>query len=378
MKSIFDGFKLDPGKEISDYERVTIALQTDYMDGSGWNAAQRHRFKSEVYPALEKAGYSIKNLGDKWGPCPDLVSPSPSNKLCLYMHPQAFTGYGRMDDIDRIIDVLQECKSVYDVRLHYHEPVYDISDYQYKDMILSRSDEIIKCLQDAVVRGDYLHPSDIGFEFARNNRIPRIGDGSGISFSDTDVQVIRDIYLIAEKQGLLDKDFIKAQQAKGDFEEKAGDLKQFMNHAIKEGVAKFDLSVFTTNELGQLIDDISGYRTEMGQLSDNKNVNDLYEQTYALLRERQTKSYDSSLYICQLSEGEQRTLENAIVDVLREQFGVSDITAEVDDGQKTTIEDILENAMAGKLTDLSDTLDWRAALKGDDYSLDRDKVEERE
>ena len=150
-------------------------------------------------------------------------------------------------------------------------------------------------------------------------------------------------------------------------------MKDFILNAIKEGLDKYDLNVFTTPELEQLISNIDDYRTEMGRLSDTQNVKDLYDQTYALLKERRTKDYDSHLYVCQLSDGEQSTLRNAIVDVFKAEFGVDSTDIAVDTGnpgKPETIDELLDKAMSGKLTDLSDTLDWRAALKGYNYYLD--------
>ena len=93
-------------------------------------------------------------------------------------------------------------------------------------------------------------------------------------------------------------------------------MKDFMLNAIKEGLDKYDLNVFTTPELEQLISNIDDYRTEMGRLSDTQNVKDLYDQTYALLKERRTKDYDSHLYVCQLSDGEQSTHFSNLVKLL--------------------------------------------------------------
>lgn len=204
---VFGRFKLKPPVNVSDYERVTIAIRTDYMDGTGWNKGQATAFEEDVYPVLELAGFKLVEAEQK-AYCPYIRSVERDNKLNLYLHPQAITGDGKMDDIAKIIDTLKECPTVYDVRLHYHEPVYDISDHAYHEFLLEHSDEIIKCIQNAVFRGEWMHKGEIGFDFARECRIPRIGDGSGISFSDVDVQTVRDIYMIAEKNGLLDKEYI--------------------------------------------------------------------------------------------------------------------------------------------------------------------------
>ena len=215
--SAFSDFKLDPPVDISDYEQVTISLRTDYMDGTGWlNRGNRYMFEEEVYPKLEEAGYKISDPDP--GSCPYICSNEPGNKLNLYLHPQAITGDGKMDDINKIIGVLKGCDTVYDAHLYYHEPVYDIPDYVYHDFLLDHSDEIVECLQNAVLNGEWMHKSEIGFDFARDCRIPRVGDSSGIGFSDVDVQTVRDIYMIAEKNGLLDKEYILEQRNEEEIE----------------------------------------------------------------------------------------------------------------------------------------------------------------
>lgn len=215
--SIFKGFKADPPAKLSDYENVTIALQTDYMDGSGWNKGQATAFEEDVYPALKLAGFKLVEAEQK-AYCPYIRSAEINNKLNLYLHPQAITGDGKMDDINKIIDTLKECPTVYDVRLHYHEPVYDISDHAYHTFLLEHSDEIIECMQEAILRGKEIYRGEIGYEFARDCRLPRIGDGSGFGFDDTDVQTIRDIYIMAEKNGLLDPDYIREQREQEEYE----------------------------------------------------------------------------------------------------------------------------------------------------------------
>ncbi len=212
MTEVFNGFKLKQPSNVSDYERVMIAIQTDYMDGTGWNKGQATAFKEDAYQALKLAGFEIFEAKQK-AYCPYIRSVEKDNKLNLYLHPQMITGDGKMDDIAKIIEILKECPTVRDVYLHFHEPVYDMSDQAYHEFLLERSDEIIKGMQDAVLCGKYMDEGTIGVDFAWNCRIQRIGDKPNeFKPSDVDVWTVQDICMIAKKNGLLDKEYILEQR----------------------------------------------------------------------------------------------------------------------------------------------------------------------
>lgn len=201
--NIFKGFKLDPKTELSQYEVVTISLRTDYHDGSGWESKDaKQLYENEVRDAFENAGYTIEQPEFK-ASCPILKSKEHNNKMSLYMHPQAYTGHVKKDEIDKIMNILKECSNVYSVRLHYHEPVYDISDSKYHKLILEQSKEIVNYLKKAAERGVYI--GDAGFDFAEECRILRLQDGSGYTSDDIDVRTVNDITVIAEKTGLLSR-----------------------------------------------------------------------------------------------------------------------------------------------------------------------------
>ena len=172
-------------------------------------------FRDDVSPALKSAGFKIITAKQNtYSYCLHICSVEMDNKLDLYLHPQMISGDGKMDDITKIIEILKECPTVCDVRLQSHEPVYDMSDQEYHEFLLEHSDEIIKCIQDAVLCDKCVRKGTIGIDFAMGCRIQRIGDRSGeFKRSDVDVQTVRDIYTNAEKDGLLDKEYILEQRS---------------------------------------------------------------------------------------------------------------------------------------------------------------------
>lgn len=218
MTEVFSSrFKLKPPVNyVSDYERVMIAIQTDYLNGlSGkrWDQGQAWAFMTDVSEELHAAGFNIGEAKQNVY-CLRIYSVEKDNKLNLYLHPQMITGDGKMDDITKIIEILKECPTVRDVYLHSHEPVYDMSDQAYHEFLLEHSDEIIKCMQDAVLCDKCMRKGAIGVDFAMECRIQRIGDRPGeFRRSDVDVQTVRDIYMTAEKDGLLDKEYILEQRS---------------------------------------------------------------------------------------------------------------------------------------------------------------------
>ena len=210
--NIFAKLNLESPVEISDYSRVTITTETAYQNGRGWTGYEAMQYENEVYPALRNAGFTIEKPDDDFG-CPHLKIKEFGNKFDLYMHPESFTGYGKAEDIEKVIEVLKTCtKSIGKVELYYSEPVYDLNDYQYNDFLVSHSKEIVACIQEAMDKG-IKNFGDIGFEFARNCRLNRVGDGSGISFSDTDVRTITNIYNVAKELGVFDREKEKKDPA---------------------------------------------------------------------------------------------------------------------------------------------------------------------
>ena len=320
MNNIFEKLQLEKPVRYNDYLRVTIALESNYTDGHGWDSIQaQQEFAEDVYRTFKAAGYQIDHSEQKWGSCPYLRSHDEKNRLELYMHPQAFTGYVDRYELDKIMEILSDCKCIQNPRIHYSEPVYDMSDKNYHDYLLDHSDQIIACIQDAVLKGIHVPNYEIGFEFAECCRIPRVGDGAGRSYDDVDVQTVRDIYRIAEINHLLDKDYILQHRPQKTESEKYMDAL----NALGEGYA----------------DRLKG--TE---------------------------------FICTLPEFLQYRISLSVQHEMMEWYNTTDPDFIVHDNM--TLTEAVNDVMCGRLVDLEDHIDWRDLLKGGDGILI--KEEERE
>lgn len=201
MRDPFTNFHLDTENiPLAKEQRVTISIEGLYANGRGY-IVNPNTYELDVYPKFRDAGYKIVEPEDKFG-CPTLQKKG--TKMSLYMHPEGYTGYASNEDINKVRDILASCPLVSEARLHFSQTVYDMNDFDYKRLLIKNSKAIISEIKDYLDKGGFVHSSELGFDFARNARIERIGDSSGVLFSDTDVQVISDIFLTAVELGEFD------------------------------------------------------------------------------------------------------------------------------------------------------------------------------
>lgn len=193
-------------------EKVRIEITGDYKWGRGWTASEEEEFKQTVYPRLEEAGYEIIRAKDSFSSdylrAKDRVEIDgkilKGNRLDLYLHPMEFTGFACPKDTEKIMGILKECSNcIYDVKLAYSEKVYDLSDGMYEKILLNNAKAITEVIAQAKAHGYSMY--DIGYDFAEECRLPRYGDGAGLSSFDVDVHTIETIKTVAEQTGLLDR-----------------------------------------------------------------------------------------------------------------------------------------------------------------------------
>ena len=205
--SDFENFKLNLNGRtlpIAKEHRVRISISSDYEWGSGWNELQSKRFENVVYTALTKSGeFYIKNDDNSPFYCPHLKSYK--SKMDLYIHPMEFTGYATPEEMNKVIDILSnECSSViYHISIQEDEKIYDLSDKEYKEILIDNTKEIINEIAKTKEERGFI--GDIGFDFARECRIPRYGDGTGLGCFDTDIATVNDMAKFAEKMGYFNK-----------------------------------------------------------------------------------------------------------------------------------------------------------------------------
>ena len=178
---------------------VVIPLTTAYKWGYGWcNFEDMYSFQLEVYPKITDAGYILNKSED--GSSPTITKNDWRSRMSLYLHPMEITGYATIEDVNKIIDILHTCKSVYEVGEPEITNVYNISDSDYEHLLVANSKEILDWIKEKSKKGSTVL---IGFEFADEFRIPRIGDSSLRLCSDVDVHFIHMLQDIATNLGLL-------------------------------------------------------------------------------------------------------------------------------------------------------------------------------
>lgn len=184
---------------LSEYKIVNISIEgSGYGDGGWRSMADMVRFENEVYQKLRDAGYTINN--------PTMSGAShtlTANDIhtSLYLHPTSFTGYAKPSDIEQITAILNDCSCLNKATVIKAADCYDLTDAEYARLIYAHSKEITDSLTSKTSR------YDVGFQFAEQHRIDRVGDkASGVlSSSDVDVKAVEAIYDIAKNLGYFEE-----------------------------------------------------------------------------------------------------------------------------------------------------------------------------
>ena len=180
---------------------VHINIVTDYRWGFGWTEAQARNFQDEVFSKLRDAGYEIEKPKETYSAY-ILRMPNLMDHTSLHLHPMDFSGYARIEDISKIIGVLKTCKCVYEIATPKCKDVYNLTDKEYKETLSKYSNDILEWVKTYKEKG--LPMYDIGFSFAQNYRIPRLGNSSECySSGDADIEFIENAVIIFEGLGLL-------------------------------------------------------------------------------------------------------------------------------------------------------------------------------
>jgi hypothetical protein len=191
------------GLSFADEKKVRIPIVTNYQWGSGWTKEDSIKFDNDVLQRLKNAGYIIKD-GDISGSSPTLTTKRLS-AMDIYLHPMEFTGYAKIEDIEKILDILYDCKangaSIHDIGEVQISDVYKFDDYHYQKILFANSKEILEWMKDN--KKENYHMFDLEFDFAQKFRIPRVGDGSALSSTDVDIETIYVFRNIMENLELL-------------------------------------------------------------------------------------------------------------------------------------------------------------------------------
>lgn len=189
----------------SEFLKFDIKIESKYKWGFGWTSSDSEKFYSQVLDGLRKAGFSIEEKRDDLS-CPIIKGKGSFDKTYAYLHPMEFTGYAKEKDIQKILDVLEHCDRdvVESAYISKKSIVSELSDFDYKKLLIKNTSKIAKWQDEMVASGCY--ERELGMEFAKEYRIPRVGDKSGcLSSGDVDVEFVEQLYQI-RKELKKDKD----------------------------------------------------------------------------------------------------------------------------------------------------------------------------
>ena len=191
---------LRDGLEFSEYKHIRINLNSAYKWSRGWTPREKNEFESCIYSKMQDAGFKIKD-GEFDGSCERLKKSRSS--LDIYMHPMEFTGYATEEELNKIVEVLNDCTEVCEITGIYTEDVYALTEDYYIKVLAQHSEELLEYFRK--LKSKRMNATwDIPYEFARRYRIPRVGDCEGcLSCSDADIKFLTHFGLIAEGLGLI-------------------------------------------------------------------------------------------------------------------------------------------------------------------------------
>lgn len=187
------------GLKESVYKKVRINLISAYKWGRGWTPSEAETFKNEVFPALERAGFVIKE-GTSYGGCETLTDKEKFSSTYLYLHPMEFTGYMKDEDIEKVLDVVRNCSCIERVEAPQIEIAYGVTDQEYASILAEHSKEILEMAREAKEKKKLY---DFEFDFMRMHRIPRVGDSSCLSSSDFEYKWLNSFIKVMESLELL-------------------------------------------------------------------------------------------------------------------------------------------------------------------------------
>lgn len=204
MREIFCDFKLNiPEKfKLSEYMAVHIHLDSAYKWGRGWTAEEEREFKGELYPLLKEKGFEIVPP-DIRGSSDSLILPSSSrfgNHFSCYMHPMDFSCCATDGQLDMLCDALSKADCIKSYKIGSSRMLYDITDREYEDILIDNADRILDAINS--YRGSF-YEGEVGFDFAHNSRLFRIGNNSGVLTSDdVDVKFVTNLVKLRDKLNL--------------------------------------------------------------------------------------------------------------------------------------------------------------------------------
>lgn len=193
--------QLFEGIELSDYVRFYLPIHTSYQWGEGFQSeADVVLFDADVTSVVKtrhKYPYDISYHRNP-GECDHIVvEGTPTN---VYVHPMELSGDAKIDQVDELIEIFRGFRSVRSVGEPIINPLYTVTNKEYKNKLIGLSREILDAAKLAKELGRL---NEFHFDFANKCRIPRCGDSNALCSTDLDIAFIRDFVDINKALGAL-------------------------------------------------------------------------------------------------------------------------------------------------------------------------------
>lgn len=174
--------------EISKQRKVRINILTDYRWGedTNWDSTKDNSFRKYMKERFNEFGLNVEESKNHY-----ICDRLQGDDYNIYMHPKAFTGYATEDVVNTILKVLKSCPMVYQIDKPILSGVYLISDEEYKNIMRDNIIDILEWIRQ--YKKTHKMTYNIGFDFAKETRIPRVNQGSCYTSSDVDVVFIDSI-----------------------------------------------------------------------------------------------------------------------------------------------------------------------------------------
>ena len=197
----------DPDKDYGNIYSIVYfrILAKEYMAPPclGFEKAEKERFYREVQAVLEPLGWYMPEYDNMWE-CSYIFNTNDKNKR-LYLHPQAFSGIIKKNDIKELAEALRQHENFSLEWVDLYETMYDISDAAYLEYMKSRRKDIEDYIFEGAKthRRKYYHPVFNICSLAYNKiKIHRISD-NGYSVPKQAFEYIKSVVNDMEKAGWL-------------------------------------------------------------------------------------------------------------------------------------------------------------------------------
>lgn len=186
----------------NEYVDIHFRIDADYYQYPfNYTQEQNTEFYKEVYNIFNQLGWDAI---DYTKGC-DYIK---SGKQQLYLHPQDFSGEVLKNNVKRIAELL-ESNTTFKLRwIDLYETVYDISDTEYEEYLITKDEEIKKSLFEkcqTARTNKFYYIFDVARSIAGNYRLNRVGlnDGKNYGTGQTIEHVMKIIEQMIEENYIV-------------------------------------------------------------------------------------------------------------------------------------------------------------------------------